>query len=278
MKISVRHASHPDAVRTFDTEALRNDFLVPTVFEADDIVLTYSHIDRFVVGGAMPVAGPLKLESAKAIGSATFLERRELGVVNVGGPGRVTVDGTAYELAPRDCLYVAMGSVDVLFESLDRANPAKFYLNSAPAHARFETMKISIEQAKQVHLGDPSQSNERTIYQMIHPDVCKTAQLVLGMTVLKPNNMWNTMPCHTHDRRCEVYFYFDLPEPARVFHFMGEPNQTRHLVVANEQAVISPSWSIHSGVGTRNYTFIWAMAGDNQDFTDMDMIPMEELR
>ncbi|WP_207457670.1 5-dehydro-4-deoxy-D-glucuronate isomerase [Azospirillum sp. SYSU D00513] len=278
MKISVRHASHPDAVRTFDTEALRNDFLVPTVFEADDIVLTYSHIDRFVVGGAMPVAGPLKLESAKAIGSATFLERRELGVVNVGGPGRVTVDGTAYELAPRDCLYVAMGSVDVQFESLDRANPAKFYLNSAPAHARFETMKISIEQAKQVHLGDPSQSNERTIYQMIHPDVCKTAQLVLGMTVLKPNNMWNTMPCHTHDRRCEVYFYFDLPEPARVFHFMGEPNQTRHLVVANEQAVISPSWSIHSGVGTRNYTFIWAMAGDNQDFTDMDMIPMEELR
>ena len=278
MKISVRHASHPDAVRTFDTEALRNDFLVPTVFEADDIVLTYSHIDRFVVGGAMPVAGPLKLESAKAIGSATFLERRELGVVNVGGPGRVTVDGTAYELAPRDCLYVAMGSVDVQFESLDRANPAKFYLNSAPAHARFETMKISIEQAKQVHLGDPSQSNERTIYQMIHPDVCKTAQLVLGMTVLKPNNMWNTMPCHTHDRRCEVYFYFDLPEPARVFHFMGEPNQTRHLVVSNEQAVISPSWSIHSGVGTRNYTFIWAMAGDNQDFTDMDMIPMEELR
>ncbi len=278
MEITVRHASHPDAVRNFDTEELRDHFLVPTIFKADDVVLTYSHIDRFVVGGAMPVAGPLKLESAKAIGSPNFLDRRELGVVNVGGPGRVTVDGAVYELAPRDCLYVTMGSVDVRFESLDRANPAKFYLNSAPAHARFETMKISIAQAKAVHLGDPAQSNERTIYQMIHPDVCRTAQLVLGMTVLKPNNMWNTMPCHTHDRRCEVYFYFDLPDPARVFHFMGEPDQTRHIVVANEQAVISPSWSIHSGVGTRNYTFIWAMAGDNQDFTDMDMIPMETLR
>ncbi|MBP2297220.1 5-dehydro-4-deoxy-D-glucuronate isomerase [Azospirillum rugosum] len=278
MEITVRHASHPDAVRNFDTEELRDHFLVPTIFKADGVVLTYSHIDRFVVGGAMPVAGPLKLESAKAIGSPNFLDRRELGVVNVGGPGRVTVDGAVYELEPRDCLYVTMGSTDVRFESLDRANPAKFYLNSAPAHARFETMKISIAQAKAVHLGDPAQSNERTIYQMIHPDVCRTAQLVLGMTVLKPNNMWNTMPCHTHDRRCEVYFYFDLPDPARVFHFMGEPDRTRHIVVANEQAVISPSWSIHSGVGTRNYTFIWAMAGDNQDFTDMDMIPMETLR
>lgn len=278
MKVSVRHASHPDAVRQFDTDALREHFLVPDIFAVDDIVLTYSHIDRFVVGGALPVAGPLPLTSDKAIGSKNFLDRRELGVVNVGGPGRVTVDGAVFEMAPRDCLYVTMGSVDVVFESLDRANPAKFYLNSAPAHARYETMKISIEQAKQVHLGDPSQSNERVIYQLIHPDVCKTAQLVLGMTVLKPNNMWNTMPCHTHDRRCEIYFYFDLPDTARVIHLMGEPNETRHVVVKNEQAVISPAWSIHSGVGTRNYTFIWAMAGDNQDFTDMDMVPMEALR
>ena len=242
MKITVRHAAHQDDVRGYDTEKLREHFLVPSIFEADDIVLTYSHIDRFVVGGAMPVAGPLQLESAKAIGTKNFLDRRELGVVNVGGPGRVTVDGAVFELAPRDCLYVTMGSVDVRFESLDRTNPAKFYLNSAPAHARFETMKISADQAKQVHLGEPAQSNERTIYQMIHPDVCRTAQLVLGMTVLKPNNMWNTMPCHTHDRRCEVYFYFDLPESARVFHLMGEPDQTRHIVVANEQAVISPNW------------------------------------
>jgi 4-deoxy-L-threo-5-hexosulose-uronate ketol-isomerase len=278
MKISVRHASHPDAVRGYDTETLRDHFLVPTLFAADETVFTYSHIDRFVVGGAMPVAGPVKLESSKEIGSPNFLDRRELGVVNVGGAGRVTVDGAVYELAPRDALYVAMGSKDVVFESLDRREPAKFYLNSTPAHARFETMKISIGQAKAVHLGDPAQSNERTIYQMIHPDVVRTAQLVLGMTVLKPNNMWNTMPCHTHDRRCEVYFYFDLPDDARVIHLMGEPEQTRHIVVANEQAVISPPWSIHSGVGTRNYTFIWAMGGDNQDFTDMDFVAMDRLR
>lgn len=278
MKISVRHASHPDAVRGFDTETLRDHFLVPTLFEADETVFTYSHIDRFVVGGAMPVAGPVKLESSKEIGSPNFLDRRELGVVNVGGAGRVTVDGAVYELAPRDALYVAMGSKDVVFESLDRREPAKFYLNSTPAHARFETMKISIGQAKAVHLGDPAQSNERTIYQMIHPDVVRTAQLVLGMTVLKPNNMWNTMPCHTHNRRSEVYLYFDMNEDSVVFHFMGEPQETRHLVVRNEQAVISPSWSIHSGVGTSNYTFIWGMAGENQIFDDMDAVRMQDLR
>ncbi|BAI75971.1 4-deoxy-L-threo-5-hexosulose-uronate ketol-isomerase (plasmid) [Azospirillum sp. B510] len=278
MKISVRHASHPDAVRGFDTGTLRDHFLVPTLFEADETVFTYSQVDRFVVGGAMPVAGPVRLESSKEIGSPNFLDRRELGVVNVGGAGRVTVDGAVYELAPRDALYVAMGSKDVAFESLDRREPAKFYLNSTPAHARFETMRISIGQAKAVHMGDPAQSNERTIHQIIHPDVVRTAQLVLGLTVLKPNNMWNTMPCHTHDRRCEVYFYFDLPDDARVIHLMGEPEQTRHIVVANEQAVISPPWSIHSGVGTRNYSFIWAMGGDNQDFTDMDFVAIDRLR
>ena len=278
MKITVRHASHQDDVRHYDTGKLRDHFLVPSIFEADDIVLTYSHIDRFVVGGAMPVSGPLKLESAKAIGSPNFLDRRELGAVNVGGPGRVTVDGAVFDLDTRDCLYITMGSEDVRFESLDRSNPAKFYLNSAPAHARFETMKISAAQAKQVHLGDPAQSNERTIFQMIHPDVCKTAQLVLGMTMLKPNNMWNSMPCHTHDRRNEVYFYFDLPESARLFHFMGQPQETRHIVVANEQAVISPPWSIHCGVGTHNYTFIWAMGGDNQTFDDMDQVPLADMR
>ncbi|HSK41739.1 MAG TPA: 5-dehydro-4-deoxy-D-glucuronate isomerase [Arenibaculum sp.] len=278
MKVEIRHASHPDAVRGYDTDRLREHFLVPSLFERDEIALTYSHVDRFVVGGAMPVSAPLRLETDKAVGTKTFLERRELGVVNVGGPGRVRVDGAAFDLGTRDCLYVAMGSTDVTFESADPASPARFYLNSTPAHARYETMKISIDQAKAVHLGDPAQSNERTIYQMIHPDVCRTAQLLLGMTVLKSNSMWNTMPCHTHDRRCEVYFYFDLPAPARVVHLMGEPQETRHLIVANEQAVISPSWSIHSGVGTASYTFIWAMGGDNQDFTDMDMVPMEDLR
>ncbi len=278
MKITVRHASHPDHVRGFDTQALRDHFLVPSLFEADDIVLTYSHTDRVVVGGALPAAGPLTLDAPREIGSPTFLARRELGVVNVGGPGRVTVDGVVYDLAPRDCLYAAMGSEDVRFESLDRRQPARFYLVSTPAHARFETMKISLADARRRHLGDPSASNERTIFQMIHPDVCKTAQLVLGMTMLKPNNMWNSMPCHTHDRRCEVYFYFDLPETARVFHLMGEPTETRHLVVANEQAVIAPPWSIHSGVGTHNYSFVWAMGGDNQDFDDMDHVSLAALR
>ena len=278
MKITVRHASHPDHVRGFGTQELRDHFLVSSLFEADDIVLTYSHIERFVVGGAMPVTGPLTLEAPKEIGSPTFLARRELGVVNVGGPGRVTVDGVAYQLDTRDCLYVAMGSVDVRFESLDRKQPAKFYLNSTPAHARFETMKISIADAKQRHLGDPSTSNERTLFQMIHPDICKTAQLVLGMTMLKPNNMWNSIPPHTHDRRNEVYFYFDLPEDARILHLMGKPDETRHIVVANEQAVISPPWSIHCGVGTHNYTFVWAMGGDNQTFDDMDQVPLVSMR
>jgi 4-deoxy-L-threo-5-hexosulose-uronate ketol-isomerase len=278
MKITVRQASHPEAARGFDTEALRRHFLIPTLFEADELALTYSHIDRLVVGGAMPVSGAVPLASSKEIGSDTFLKRRELGVVNVGGKGRVLVDGTTYDLDTRDGLYVAMGSEDVRFESADPASPAKFYLISAPAHARYETMKISIGQARSIHLGDISQSNERTIYQYIHPEVCRSCQLVLGMTVLEPNNMWNTMPCHTHDRRSEVYFYFDLPPAARVFHFMGEPHETRHMVVENEQAVLSPGWSIHSGVGTSSYTFIWAMAGDNQDFTDMDMVPMEDLR
>jgi len=278
MRTETRHASHPEAVRGFDTETLRRHFLIPTLFAADDILLTYSHVDRCVVGGAMPVQGPLALEAPRAVGTKTFLERRELGVVNVGGQGRVRVDGTVHDLGPRDCLYVAMGSIDVAFESVDAAAPAKFYLYSTPAHARYETRLISIAQAKAVHLGSPAQSNERTIYQMIHPDVCRTAQLLLGMTVLKPNNMWNTMPCHTHDRRSEVYFYFDLPEQARVVHLMGEPQETRHLIIANEQAVISPPWSVHSGVGTSNYTFIWAMAGDNQDFGDMDVVPMDGLR
>lgn len=278
MKITSRYSNHPADVRTYDTQTLRDRFLVSGMFQADDIVLTYSHVDRIIVGGATPVAGPLTLESPKEIGAPFFLERRELGLYNVGGPGRVTVDGTAVDLDMRDCLYVTQGTKDVRFESLDRRNPAKFYLASTPAHARYETMKISAAQAKQVHLGSQETSNERTIFQMIHPDVCRTAQLVMGMTMLKPGNMWNSMPCHTHERRCEVYFYFDLPEESRVFHMMGEPSETRHIVMANEEAVISPSWSIHCGVGTHNYTFIWAMGGDNQTFNDMDAVPMATMR
>ncbi|HTN60813.1 MAG TPA: 5-dehydro-4-deoxy-D-glucuronate isomerase [Devosia sp.] len=278
MSIEVRQASHPEAVKAFDTEALRRHFLIERLFEADTIALTYSHIDRLVVGGAMPVAGPLDLPAPKPIGTDSFMARRELGVVNIGGPGRVHADGAVHDLASRDALYVAMGAGLVRFESVDAANPAKFYLLSAPAHARHKTVKITPEMANKRELGSPALSNARTIYQMIHPDVCASCQLVLGVTLLKPNNMWNTMPAHTHDRRSEAYLYFELNPDARVFHFMGEPAETRHLVIENEQAILSPGWSIHSGVGTSNYAFIWAMAGDNQDFDDMDMLAMEAIR
>jgi 4-deoxy-L-threo-5-hexosulose-uronate ketol-isomerase len=230
------------------------------------------------VGGATPTSGAIKLESQKQIGSPNFLDRRELGVVNLGGPGRVHTDGEVHNLEPRDALYVAMGTKEVRFETLDAGTPAKFYLVSTPAHARFETVKIGLDRARRVDLGDAANGNVRTIFQMIHPEVCRSAQLVLGMTQLKPGSMWNTMPAHLHDRRSEVYVYFDMQPDTRVFHFMGEPDETKHLVVANEQAILSPGWSIHSGVGTSNYTFVWAMGGDNQDFTDMDMVPMDALR
>jgi len=278
MTIEIRQVCHPEAVRHFSAAELRRHFLIETLFVPGEVKLTYSHIDRLVVGGATPTAGAIKLESHKQIGSPNFLDRRELGVVNLGGAGRVQTDGDIHDLGPRDALYIAMGTKDVRFESLDAGSPAKFYLVSTPAHARFETVKIGLDRARRVDLGDASNGNVRTIFQMIHPEVCRSAQLVLGMTQLKPGSMWNTMPAHVHDRRSEVYVYFDLPQDARVFHFMGEPEETKHLVVANEQAVLSPGWSIHSGVGTSNYAFVWAMGGDNQDFTDMDMVPMGTLR
>jgi 4-deoxy-L-threo-5-hexosulose-uronate ketol-isomerase len=279
MNIDVRHVSHPEAVRGYDTEALRRHFLIERLFAPGEIRLTYSHIERFVVGGVCPAAQPLALESDKAtIGSPSFLDRRELGVFNVGGPGRVAAGGKIYPLKPRDALYVARETQDVRFLSDDPSNPARFYLLSTPAHARTETKLIAAADAKKMELGSQENANKRTIYQMIHPDVCKTSQLVMGMTTLDPGNMWNTMPAHVHDRRSEVYFYFDVPETARVVHLMGEPSQTRHLIVANEQAVLSPPWSVHSGVGTTAYTFIWGMGGDNIDYTDMDAVQMEDLR
>jgi 4-deoxy-L-threo-5-hexosulose-uronate ketol-isomerase len=276
--VEVRHASHPEAVRSFDTDRLRRHFLVESLFRPDAVTLTYSHIDRVVVGGAMPVSAPLPLQALKPIGSDRFLRRRELGLLNVGGAGRVTVDGKSFEITKLDALYVAMGAKDIRFESVDASRPAKFYLMSTPAHASYETRKIAIADAKKIPLGARATANVRTIYQVIHPEVCKSCQLAMGFTVLEPGSVWNTMPSHLHDRRCEIYFYFDLPEDARVFHFMGEPAETRHLVVANEQAVLSPGWSLHSGVGTSNYTFVWAMAGDNQDFADMDALAMSDLR
>lgn len=273
-----RYPVDPARVKTFTTEELRQHFLVETLFTNDAINMVYSHIDRVIIGGACPLQ-PLKLGGDKeALASDVFLARREIGIINVGGAGKIIAAGTSYPMAKRDGLYIGMGVEDVIFESDTAENPAHFYFISAPAHATHPTVHIPIASAAPIHLGDDANSNKRTIYKYIHPDGVKSCQLTMGMTLLAPNNMWNTMPAHLHDRRMEVYFYFDINEQNLVFHLMGQPQETRHLVMRNEQAVISPPWSIHSGMGTGNYTFIWAMAGENQDFTDMDAVPMGTLR
>lgn len=273
-----RYASHPREVKSYDTARLQEEFLIPSLFIPNEITLVYSHVDRFIIGGVFPVNGNVRLEAdTKEMGADYFLERREIGIINIGGKGTVTVEGTVYPMETKDGLFIGMGAKDVVFSSENAAEPAKFYLNSTPAHKTYPTVKIAISDASPQHLGSLSNSNERTIYRYIHQGGVKSCQLVMGMTLLKPNNMWNTMPCHTHNRRSEVYLYFDMPEDGVVFHLMGEPQETRHLVVRNEQAVISPSWSIHSGVGTNNYTFIWGMAGENQTFEDMDPVAMKEL-
>ena len=276
--MDIRYAVSPGEAEKFGTKELREAFLLTGIFNDDEISMVYSHVDRIIAGGAKPVAKTLAFEAGKEIGADTFLERRELGLINIGGEGKIIVDGTEYALKARDGLYIGQGARDVILTSSDRNRPAKFYFNSAPAHAVYPTKKVSLDDAKQLHLGDRKESNVRTIYQYIHPDVLQSCQLVMGMTILEPENVWNTMPTHTHDRRMEVYFYFDLPDEGVVFHLMGQPGETRHIVVRNEQAVISPSWSIHSGVGTTNYTFIWGMVGENQTFTDMDGVPMQQLK
>ena len=273
-----RFAIDPAAAAAMGTDELRHNFHIGDLFVADRVSLTYTHYDRMIVGGAMPVAAALALEPVKPMGVKQFLDRRELIVVNVGGEGTTTVDGESFALASRDMLYVGMGSQSVSFASADPALPPKFYLLSAPAHQTHPTRLIRIGDAKRLDLGSQATSNERSIFQFIHPEGAKTCQLVVGMTQLAPGSVWNTMPAHIHDRRSEVYLYFDLAETARVFHFMGEPDETRHMVIANEEAILSPVWSIHSGAGTSNYAFIWAMAGDNVDYTDVDPVPLADLR
>lgn len=281
--MEIRYSCNQRDFKRYTTEETRKEFLIEELFKVDEVISVYSHVDRMVTLGAMPVNEKISIEKGMDVwhnfGTQYFLERREIGMFNVGtGSGKVTVDGTVYELGCKDCLYITKGAKEVIFSSDDAANPAKFYMVSAPAHTSYETKLIKIADAAKKPLGAMETSNKRVINQFIHPDVLKTCQLSMGMTVLEPGSVWNTMPAHTHERRMEVYFYFDIPKDNVVFHMMGEGNETRHIVMQNEQAVISPSWSIHSGAGTANYTFIWAMGGENQVFDDMDTIPTTELR
>jgi 4-deoxy-L-threo-5-hexosulose-uronate ketol-isomerase len=276
--VDTRHAIDPLTAAAMGTDELRANFLIQDLFRPGRVALTYTHYDRMVVGGAVPLADVLPLEAIKQTGTNNFLDRRELIVINIGGAGSVTADGEIFAAGSRDMVYVGMGTCSVSFASNDVANPAKFYLLSAPAHASHPATLIRVDDAKRVDLGGQQTSNERSIFQFIHPEGAKTCQLVVGMTQLAPGSVWNTMPCHVHDRRIEVYLYFDLADNARVVHLMGEPDKTRHLVMKNEEAVLSPPWSIHSGVGTRNYSFIWAMAGDNVDYTDVDPVSVDVLR
>lgn len=279
MQIDIRQSCNAAYTKTLDTEGLRKEFVVEQIFVADQITMTYSHVDRIVFGGIMPVAAEVRLpDLGKTYGTSFFLERREMGIINIGGDGLIVVDGVEYDVAGKEALYIGKGSKDLIFKSKSASSPAKFYYNSTPAHAVYPTKKITQEMASPQTMGDVKNSNRRTINKYIVPGVVDSCQLVMGMTVLEEGSMWNTMPCHTHERRMEVYFYFNLQADAAVFHMMGEPTETRHVVMRNEQAVISPSWSIHSGVGTQAYTFIWGMCGENQTFPDMDHVAMTTLK
>ncbi len=273
-----RFAAHPSDVKHYDTKQLRENFLIEKVMEADQIHLVYSHYDRYIAGGAVPVSGPLELTTIEPLKAPFFCHRRELGVINVGGMGTVTVDGKVYTMDFKDALYIGKGSEKIIFSSENAAQPARFYLNSTPAHKELPSRHITLKDANVLQMGSQQTSNERQINQLLISKVIETCQLQMGMTELRPGSVWNTMPAHTHSRRMEVYFYFNVPDGQAICHFMGQPQETRHIWMVNEQAVISPNWSIHSAAGTANYIFIWGMAGENLDYGDMDVVQPNELK
>lgn len=274
---SFRYASNPTDVKKYGTDELREQFLIENLFVENEIQLTYSMYDRYIVGGIMPVDKELKLETIPYLKSENFLDRRELGIINVGGSGTVTVDGVAYELQKKEALYVGQGCKEVVFSS-SKGEQALFYINSAPAHTKFPNKKVGKNEAEVIQLGEEKTANKRILNKLIVNSIIETCQLQMGLTELLPGNVWNTMPAHTHNRRMEAYFYFDIEAPQTICHFMGEPQNTRHIFMQNHQAVLSPEWSIHSGAGTSNYSFIWGMAGENLDYGDMDIVAPNELR
>lgn len=277
-QIEERWGTHPNDVKNYDTTQLRKEFLVEKLFENDAVLMTYTHNDRLIIGGALPVNESLKLETVDLIRSEYFCERRELGIICIGGEGSVSVDGKEFQMGFKDTVYVGRGSKEVIFKSNNPANPAKYYFASAPAHKEYPTAQITSGMRRTRELGEKKTSNERTLNQLILSEIVPCCQLQMGMTEIKEGSVWNTMPPHTHSRRMEAYFYFKVPEGQSVCHFMGQPQETRHIFMGDEQAVISPSWSIHSAAGTSNYTFIWAMCGENLDYDDMDTFSADKLR
>lgn len=280
--MDIRYSANQRDFKRYTTDEMRKEFLIENLYTANEVVAVYSHADRMVTMGCMPTTETVSIDKGidiwKNFGTGYFLERREIGIFNIGGDGVIAAGDEKFSMGYKDCLYISMGTREVTFQSLDASKPAKFYMVSAPAHKPCKTTFISIDQAAKKPLGAMETSNKRVINQFIHPDVLETCQLSMGMTVLDPGSVWNTMPAHTHERRMEVYMYFEVPAGNVLFHMMGEGNETRHIVMQNEQAVISPSWSIHAGAGTSNYTFIWAMGGENQAFDDMDVISTTDLK
>lgn len=272
------YSVHPEDFKTYQTDKIRERFLLDEIVQPNQVNCVYTHYDRMIVGAANPVDKQLELENYPNLKADYFLQRREIGIINVAGDGQVTVDGHTYTVNKLDCLYIGKGNKSVQFSSIDAANPAVFYILSCPAHTNYPTTLLTNENAVKVNAGDPSTANSRTINKYIHADGIQSCQLVMGLTILSDGSVWNTMPAHVHDRRMEAYFYFDVQQGQRVFHYMGEADETRHIIMANHEAVVSPPWSIHSGSGTACYSFIWGMAGENLDYTDMDALKIEDLK